>query len=332
MKKTICLSVLLAGLSLAIAPFASAKQHAFIWDSVHGMKDLGTLGGKNSYATGINDLGEVVGYSDFGNGTHAFTWTRAGGMVDIGIFFTGQASNQAASINEQGAIAGTGTRIVTGNDVPAFFQPPNTWTPLPNSPGYYLNFSFGINNSNQLTGQFYTDPVNAFFWDPANSIFFFLPTLPGGFHTVGNSINDFGHITGTGSTPSGSFDALLWTAGGGSQDIGSLNGSGYTAGGAVNNNDEVVGYNSPELAGFYWSQSTGLLPLQSLGGTMSAAFAINRHGQIAGFSSTADGTIHATLWSGHATAPQDLGTLGGTNSYARGVNNRGQVVGYSDKN
>jgi len=74
----------------------------------------------------------------------------------------------------------------------------------------------------------------------------------------------------------------------------------------------------------------GGTPLLGVRGATKRFGAVTANDQIS--LSVPDGTIHATLWSGHANAPQDLGTLGGTNSYARGVNNRGQVVGYSDKN
>jgi probable HAF family extracellular repeat protein len=334
MKKVI-LSILLAGLSLASAPMLHAQtthQHAFLWDGIHGMKDLGTLGGKNSFATGINDSGVVVGYSDMiDRTTHAFTWTKATGMVDIGIYFTGRPSTQAAAINAQGAVAGTGVGL--SPNIPALFTPPNTWLLLDQVSNYYLNFAFGINDSNQLTGQIYQgNGVFGYFWDPAQNVFTLLPVFPDGTYTVGNAINNLGHIAGTATLP-GAFHGLFWTAGGGSRDIGGLNGSAYTAAGAINDRDEVVGYNVPELAGFYWSQPTGLLPLQSLGGSMSAAFGINVSGMIAGYSSTADGTVHATRWTDHTSAPQDLGSLKvGGNSYARGINNKGQVVGYADSN
>jgi probable HAF family extracellular repeat protein len=69
--------------------------------------------------------------------------------------------------------------------------------------------------------------------------------------------------------------------------------------------------------------------LGGLGGQNSAAQAINRAGQIVGFSDlSATGTTHAVLWS----APnqiQDLGTLGGTYAVAKGINDMGQVVGWS---
>ena len=50
------------------------------------MIDLGTLGGITSHAVAVNESGEVVGDSAIAGdtATHAFSWTAAGGMVDLG--------------------------------------------------------------------------------------------------------------------------------------------------------------------------------------------------------------------------------------------------------
>src|SRR6516162_6587597 len=47
------------------------------------MTDLGTLGGSRSFAFGINDQGQVVGYSYLPDGTyHAFLW-QGGVLTDL---------------------------------------------------------------------------------------------------------------------------------------------------------------------------------------------------------------------------------------------------------
>ncbi len=70
------------------------------------MRDLGTLGGRHSKAYGINDVGQVVGYSANAAGeTHAFLWDPATEqMVDLGTL--GGDRSYANCINDGGQIAG----------------------------------------------------------------------------------------------------------------------------------------------------------------------------------------------------------------------------------
>jgi probable HAF family extracellular repeat protein len=67
--------------------------------------------------------------------------------------------------------------------------------------------------------------------------------------------------------------------------------------------------------------------LGTLGGSNSAATAVNGVGQVVGGSATASGASHAFLW--QSGAMTDLGTLGGSGSLAEGINASGQVVGDS---
>ena len=115
---------------LAFAQSAHAqKYHAVIWND-GGMTDLGTLGGDSSYALGVNDNGQVVGYSFLADNStrHAFIWSASAGMTDLGTL-PGGAWSEAQKINNAGDIAGEGLDA-NGKQVPFFWSPPTGFISL----------------------------------------------------------------------------------------------------------------------------------------------------------------------------------------------------------
>ena len=149
--------------ALMLASSASAqKYHAFIWNSSSGLTDLGTLGGGSSYAFGINDSGQVVGYSEVGTTHHAFTWTASGGMVDLGTP-PGCTWSQGEMINASGEISG---EAINSNrrQVPAFWSPSTGWVVFGETPETSGSYGLGINDAGMMTGQMYVGAyVNAFY-------------------------------------------------------------------------------------------------------------------------------------------------------------------------
>lgn len=90
-----------AGMSLN----AADHQHAFLWTQAAGMQDLTpnltSVGGATAVA--VNSSNQVVGYY-FPNGssnTLGFTWTKAGGLVNLGL-----AGTLAQAVNDAGTVVG----------------------------------------------------------------------------------------------------------------------------------------------------------------------------------------------------------------------------------
>ncbi len=281
--------------------------------------DLGTVGGfqsiTSSYRSAVlNDAGQVVGMStDISGEWHAFSWTRGGGMVDLGL-------GRSNAVNASGQVVGQ-------SDWHAF-----SWTQeggkrdLHTLSGSGVSSAVAVNDAGWVVG---SRDTRALLWTPEGGV-----TDLGALGDYGSeavAVNTAGQVAGNSGTPTSYRHAFLWTHEEGMVDLGTLPGGNVATAIAMNDAGQIVGYASTHeyLArdhAFVWDRGT-LTDLGTLGGDRSAAMDINASGQVAGYSTIESGEFHAVLWTEGRQI--DLGTLGGAESYASAVNDAGKVVGHS---
>src|SRR5829696_1759515 len=99
MCKSLLAVIVMIGVASTAVPTGASAQSMVV--------DLGTIGGAlHSSANKISNHGQVVGQlTDVGNTTHhAFSWTAANGMVDLGTF--GGSFSFPNAVNERGMVVG----------------------------------------------------------------------------------------------------------------------------------------------------------------------------------------------------------------------------------
>ncbi|HEY6887385.1 MAG TPA: hypothetical protein VI300_06380 [Solirubrobacter sp.] len=168
--------------------------------------DLGT-----AMATAINDSGQVVGtigeLGSYSYAGRAFSWTQAGGKVDLGILPGGDYS-QATAVNNSGGVVGhSGTFFTYGVSDPVPIHA-FSWTQatgmidLGTLPGATTSSAYGINDRGQIVGESGGRP---FLFSPDTGMTE-LGLLPGDTSGAAYAINDHGQVVGV----SGSSHAVLW--------------------------------------------------------------------------------------------------------------------------
>ncbi len=184
-----------------------ANVHALFFDSGKA-RDLGTLGGKNSQAFGLNEGGQVVGTAQTVSGDkHAFVWNR-GKMRDLGALPNGKYS-AAYGINKAGDIVGVSAFDALNNHA-VLWRRGKIFDlgVLPNGSG---SFARAINDRGQIVGfGRIEDDTHAFFYE--NGKMNDLGTL-GKDPSNANSINSAGVIVGASAIKGGRRHACVWRDG-----------------------------------------------------------------------------------------------------------------------
>jgi probable HAF family extracellular repeat protein len=288
----------------------------------NSVQDLGVLAGYNSsYAYGINNKGQVVGYADdiTGNNLRAFLY-KDGTMYNLGTL--GGNYSLAYGINTKGQIIGYSATAVDSNNQTsehAFLYENgsmNDINSLLNSTGGESH-AYGINNKGDITGTMMSG--NAFLYSGGGVQD--LGTL-GGSGSSGSGINDNDQVAGYSYLVNGSYHAFLYSDGL-MKDLGSLSSYPSYANG-INNSGQVVGYSWPDPYyphAFLYSNGTmydlnDLVVAKNQTVSLRQATAINDVGEIVGYASFG-GYNHGFLlnplpsgWKDVITAQPDIPTYG----------------------
>jgi probable HAF family extracellular repeat protein len=192
-----------------------AVRHAVLYSSGGAPTDLGTLGGPNSTAFGLNDRGEAVGFSriNSGSSSHAFLYSN-GHMTDLGTVAGSESS--ASDINNKGQIAGLTTFAATSSNQHAFLYDNGQMVDIGTlaTTSNDRMFVRAINDNTQIVG--FVGGGNpsgnrAWLWQDGQMSNLNDLVDPGSGLTLNaaNDINDRGQIVGYGTTVGGQIHAFL---------------------------------------------------------------------------------------------------------------------------
>jgi probable HAF family extracellular repeat protein len=263
----------------------------------YAITDLGSLGGTNGMAYGINDHEQIVGAAQTGMGNyHAFMFD-GGRMIDLGTM--GGSNSWAYGINNNGWMVGASGMPMT--NMHAFLVTNGLMNPTMMDLG-----TLGGSNSSAWMIDMHGDMVG---WTSMTN---------GEHHAFFMTNSMFGSMMDLG------------TAGGTNSEAYCINSNRMVVGYTMMSNGSMQPIMSTNA--LFGSSSMMTMGMGGMGASGGQSWFVNDMGDAAGQAQMPGGNHHAFV-SGNAgmmgQKTVDLGTLGGTNSIAYSMNNAGTAVGMS---
>jgi probable HAF family extracellular repeat protein len=312
--------VMAAAVIVSSAAYGAAQTYTVL--------DLGTLGGRVSFATAITRTGDVIGYSTLTGDAYRATSWRDGTPTSLGVL-PGKTDSFAVAINVNGRVVGNASSAIYYNRR-AFLWTSDTGLQdlgTLGGPGSQ-SAATGINSSDQIVGwsTLTSDPAqrHAFSYTDGNMADLGIGTA--------SAISEDGVIVGDNGE-----HAVVWYTATDPVDLGTLGGRRSSSLG-INEWGLVFGWadEDPDLPidqhPFIWDPANGMMNLGTLGGDQGVVHAMT--GTIAvGEAQTASGAFHAMIYDLNGPGyPVDLNDLipagsGWELRTATGINAAGQIVG-----
>ncbi|MET8094401.1 hypothetical protein [Micromonospora sp. NPDC005220] len=248
-----------------LAPNAAAASGA---RASYRMVDLGTLGGDSSFASAMNDRGDVVGRAQAAGGTwRGFLWHH-GRMTDLGAF-------TPTDVNDRGQVVG-----YPDDGSGGYVWDHGVLRPLGPSAR-----PVAINDRGQVVGQTDAGPI---LWTNGRARPLPLSDV--------SDVNEHGQVSGGVFMPPDGYHATRWHSGR-VTDLGAgpFNRSNTYA---LNDHGWVIGwqFSADQFPrGILWRRGRAL-DVGTLGGSYTELRAINNHGEILAISQASDRSARPALW------------------------------------
>ena len=299
------LPVLLMLVAVTAVPSAASAHTA----GSYRMTDLGTLGGQDSYATAMNDRGDVVGGSQAADGSYHNVLWRHGRIIDLGQLYP-------MDVNNRGQV--TGYMDVGDQYWHSFLWTSGRLVDL-GTDGLRWSMPIGMNDRGQVVCNAYTlSGDKMFLWSHRRATVLPLDSI--------SAVNNRGQVAGgVWSETDGIFHAAIWWHG----RVTVLPAPSMMSANTIDINDSgwAIGFGRSSdgyLHSLLWR--SGRVTDLPTHGSSSWAVAINNAGQILVMDRIGSGDPYPALWQrGRLTDLTGLG-LSPVGSYAD-INAGGAIAG-----
>ncbi len=315
-----------------IAPvqvFVPRHPVAFIYTEAAGFEILAYPANVTDMtASAVNDLGQVVGQIRFASGSHAYIWSKANGVADIGGFGPSGSTAGATAISQNGQVAGAGTRA-DGYTHAFRWTSATGITDLGVLPGTLNSFAKGINSAGQIVGSSFSPNRNiySFRWTEGRGIEFLGSISATG--SIATAINESGQASGIEVPVYDNDGAIFWSASGEKTTFIRCDSRFEECGAAafaINRAGVVAGTDGQNP--IIWTSAGGIRTLRTAGiFSYEEATGINDSGTVVG--NVYGGDTRGFIWTEAAGLREILPPAGKRELYVTGINNNNQIVGWT---